>query len=130
MSLRILVIDDEESIRDSLALYFREKGYDVVSADHPARCDGNRNRLCHGYDECADVLIIDQWMPEMTGLQYLSGRHDWGCRAMAQHKALMSANLPNELRAQAIELGCKVFAKPVRFADLDQWLESVVRERG
>jgi len=122
MNLRILVIDDEECIRDSIRMYFADKGYDVVTHAHPSKCDGAGNRLCHGQDKCADVLIIDQWMPEMTGIEYLARRHDWGCRSMGQRKALMSANLPDDLRAQAIELGCTVFEKPVRLNELEKWI--------
>lgn len=125
MKLRILVIDDEESIRDSLAMYFQDKGHDVVTVEHPSRCDGEAQRLCHGQDECADVLIIDQWMPEMTGIEYLSQRHDWGCRAMGQHKALMSANISSEIRLQAKELGCKVFEKPVRLGEIEDWINEM-----
>jgi len=124
MKRKILIIDDEESIRESLSIYFREKGYDVVSVEHPSECNGSENRLCHGQDECADILIIDQWMPKMTGIEYLARRHDWGCRSMGQRKALMSANLPDSLRAQAVELGCKVFDKPVRLDDLEAWIVS------
>lgn len=123
MSLRILVVDDEECIRDSLRIHLTEKGYDVATQECPSRCDGSANRLCHGHEECADVLIIDQWMPKMTGLEYLSRRHDWGCRAMGQRKALISANLPDHLYAQAIELGCTVFDKPVRLGQIERWIE-------
>ena len=126
MGLRILVIDDEECIRESLAIYFQEKGHDVVTVEHPSRCDGKKKRLCHGHEECADILLIDQWMPEMTGIEYLAKRHDWGCRAMGQRKALMSANLSDEVRLQAIDLGCKVFEKPVRLGDIEDWINEVV----
>ncbi len=125
MGLRILVIDDEESIRDSLAIYFQDMGHDVVTVEHPSRCDGKQQRLCHGHEECADILLIDQWMPEMTGIEYLAQRHDWGCRAMGQRKALMSANLPDEVRLQAEDLGCKVFDKPVLLGEIEDWINEV-----
>ena len=121
--MRILIVDDEESIRDSLKIYLTERGHDVLTLEHPSRCDGESNRLCHGYETCADVLIIDQWMPEMTGIEYLSRRHDWGCRALGQRKALISANLSEQLRLQALELGCTVFTKPVSLKQIENWLE-------
>jgi CheY-like chemotaxis protein len=126
MGLRILIVDDEECIRDSLQMHLSEKGHDVTTRAHPSRCDGSANRLCHGYEECADVLIIDQWMPQMTGIEYLARRHDWGCRAVGQRKALISANLPDHLHAQAIELGCTVFDKPVSLGQIELWIEEKV----
>ena len=126
MSLRILIVDDEECIRDSMRIYFTEKGYDVVTLAHPNKCGGTENSLCHGREECADILIIDQWMPEMTGIEYLSRRHDWGCRSMGQHKALISANLSEQLCLQAMQLGCVVFEKPVRFEQIEAWMNKVV----
>ena len=125
MGLRILVIDDEESIRESLANYFQEKGHDVVTVEHPSRCDGKQKRLSHGHEECADILLIDQWMPEMTGIEYLAQRHDWGCRAKGQRKALMSANLSNEIRLQAKDLGCKIFEKPVHLGEIEDWINEL-----
>ena len=121
--MRILIVDDEESIRDSLNIYLTERGHDVLTLEHPSRCDGESNRLCHGHETCADVLIIDQWMPEMTGIEYLARRHDWGCRALGQRKALISANLSEQQRLQALELGCTVFAKPVSLEQIENWLE-------
>lgn len=125
MDMQILVVDDEESIRESLTMHFRSKGFLVSSAPFPSRCNGSKNRLCHGLDKCADILIIDQWMPEMTGLEYLAGRHDWGCRSLGQHTALMSASLSQSLHKQAIELGCTVFQKPVRLEQIEDWISSV-----
>ena len=127
MSLRILIVDDEECIRDSMQMYLSEKGYDVATLENPVRCDGADSRLCHGLDDCADVLIIDQWMPEMTGLEYLSCRHDWGCRAMGQSKALMSASLTDDLRKQALELGCTVFEKPVSLESIEGWIAKTTK---
>lgn len=120
--MRILVIDDEECIRDSLRMYLADRGHEVMTLEHPSHCDGDESRLCHGQETCADVLIIDQWMPEMTGIEYLARRHDWGCRALGQRKALISANLSEAQRRQALNLGCTVFVKPVSLEQIENWL--------
>jgi len=62
---KILVIDDDESIRDTLQLYLRESGYDVFSA-------GNGISGLEILNQCsADVVICDVKMPEMDGIQVL-----------------------------------------------------------
>ena len=125
MSLRILVVDDEESIRESIAIHLREKGYEVQVFENPLYCPGTEANPCRSPHDCGDVLIIDQWMPRMSGLDYLLGRRKWGCAKTRQHVALMSANLPPDLRRQAVELGCEVFEKPVRLIDIEEWLKSL-----
>ena len=57
---RILVVDDEQIVRDLLAQILREQGYDVVAAGSAgeARALGER----------WDVLITDVVMPETDGV--------------------------------------------------------------
>ena len=60
---RILVVDDDESVREVFALMLRREGYDVATAEN-------------GFDVLLklkevvipDVIISDLNMPEMSGL--------------------------------------------------------------
>ncbi|GBD96508.1 MAG TPA: sigma-54-dependent Fis family transcriptional regulator [Nitrospirae bacterium] len=62
---RILVIDDEESIRELLADFLESKGLDVVSAS-----DGESGlNLLKG--EKFDLFLLDLMMPGMSGLDVL-----------------------------------------------------------
>ncbi|RPH80707.1 MAG: response regulator [Nitrospiraceae bacterium] len=62
---KLLVIDDEESIRNLLDTLLRRKGYDVVLAESgPKGLDLFRR-------ERPDVIVLDLKMPEMTGLEVL-----------------------------------------------------------
>jgi DNA-binding response OmpR family regulator len=62
MTQRILVADDDESIRDSLETALELNGYQVVLAS-----DGKEAlRL---FQEGADLMLLDWMMPEMDGLQ-------------------------------------------------------------
>ena len=125
MKLRVLIIDDEECIRDSLGLYLSEKGYEVKTASDPSICIGVKDGFHRSNEPCADVVIVDQWMPVMTGIEFMSRRHEWGCKSAGQHKALMSANLSDDLKEHAIRLGCQVFEKPVRLDEIEAWLVEV-----
>jgi putative nucleotidyltransferase with HDIG domain len=60
--LRVLVVDDEETIRLALARYLRSQGYLVEVADSGSAAI---NRLEH---ERFSVMVCDVRMPDMTGL--------------------------------------------------------------
>jgi len=64
---RILVVDDDESVRDVFTMMLREKGYEVATAEN-------------GFDALLklkdvvipDVIISDLNMPKMSGFEFLS----------------------------------------------------------
>ena len=62
---KILVIDDERSIRDLLHAFFSQKGYDVVLAEN-----GPRGLELFRHEQ-PDVIVLDLNMPEMNGLTVL-----------------------------------------------------------
>lgn len=66
---KILVIDDEQSIRSLLDTLLRRKGYDVVLAD------SGRKGLELFRREHPDVIVLDLKMPEMDGLTVLRQIH-------------------------------------------------------
>src|SRR5579864_3470900 len=64
---RILVVDDDESVREVFTLLLREEGYEVATAEN-------------GFDALLklkdviipDVIISDLNMPKMSGFEFLS----------------------------------------------------------
>ncbi len=65
MKPRILVVDDEESIREFLDIMLRKEGYEVTCAE-----DGRRaSELLQ--KKSFDLVISDLQMPNMTGMQLL-----------------------------------------------------------
>ena len=62
---KILVIDDEQGIRELLDALLRRKGYDVVLAE------SGRKGLELFRRERPDVIVLDLKMPEMDGLTVL-----------------------------------------------------------
>ena len=62
---KILVIDDEQSIRDLLDRLLRRKGYDVILAE-----SGQKGLECFRRER-PDVLVLDLKMPGMDGLTVL-----------------------------------------------------------
>jgi DNA-binding NtrC family response regulator len=61
----ILVIDDEQGIRDLLGTLLRRKGYDVVLAE------SGRKGLELFRQARPDLIVLDLKMPEMDGLTVL-----------------------------------------------------------
>jgi len=64
-SIKILIVDDEESIRDGCQQILTRKGYQVETTGHALQ--GLEMALRNIYD----VILLDVRMPEMDGLQML-----------------------------------------------------------
>ncbi|MBF0557686.1 MAG: sigma-54-dependent Fis family transcriptional regulator [Nitrospirae bacterium] len=62
----ILIVDDEEGIRESLSGIFEDEGYEVIS------CGSGEEALGMIRDHMPDVLILDVWLPGMDGIETLS----------------------------------------------------------
>lgn len=65
MRARLLVVDDEQEIRDMLSRHYRFADYDVVTA-----ADGDE-ALTVMDDRKIDIVISDIMMPGMDGIQLL-----------------------------------------------------------
>src|SRR6185312_9299683 len=63
---RVLVVDDDESIRELFTLLLRKEGYEVTAAENGF--DG----LLRLKQLVADVIISDLNMPKMSGFEFLS----------------------------------------------------------
>lgn len=62
---RILLADDEKELRDSLSMYLKMSGFDVVLA-----CDGKQ--AMEEYKKGGiDLILLDVMMPEMDGFEVL-----------------------------------------------------------
>ena len=66
MKFRILIIDDEKSIRDIFALLLEEKGYDVRSAA------SGEEGLAAAAGFRPDVVLLDMNLPDASGLDVLT----------------------------------------------------------
>lgn len=66
ISLRILIVDDEDSQREMLAGFLSKKGYRIKTA-------GSGQEALDIYEnESFEIALLDQKMPEMDGLELLS----------------------------------------------------------
>src|SRR5689334_17152447 len=63
--MRILIIEDEQSLRESLVTQLREAGFNVDSA-----ADGEEG-LYFGQEYPIDMAIIDLGLPKLSGLEVI-----------------------------------------------------------
>jgi two-component system nitrogen regulation response regulator NtrX len=62
----VLIVDDEEGIRESLKGIFEDEGYEVLTAA------SGEEALVTLKEKTPDVIYLDVWLPEMDGLEALS----------------------------------------------------------
>ena len=71
---KILIIDDEEPIRNLYSYKFKISGFEVKSADN------GRNGIKLTQEFNPDIILLDLMMPEMNGEEFLKEirQYDWG----------------------------------------------------
>ena len=66
MAARILVVDDDPSLRDLLRLHLKSAGYDIRVAE---------DAIAAGYmvlEEAPDLIVCDVNMPHMDGFEFVA----------------------------------------------------------
>src|ERR1700688_2168706 len=63
---KLLIVDDEAGIRESLAGVLADEGYEAVSVDSGEECLKLLRRVRH-----FEVVLLDIWLPGIDGLETL-----------------------------------------------------------
>jgi DNA-binding response OmpR family regulator len=63
---RVLIVDDEPAIRESMAVFLNAAGHDVSTAEH------GFDALLQLRSVTPDIIISDLNMPQMSGFEFLS----------------------------------------------------------
>lgn len=116
MTKRVLVVEDEQPIRDLMADMLREAGYDVESA---VNGEGAMSRM---YRHLPDVILLDLMMPGMDGwafIRTLRNQTKWG------RVPIVVVSATHDLPAVAARLGVRAsLTKPF---DVEQLIAAVDR---
>jgi len=125
--LRIIVIDDDTAINLLLKTALTKLGHHVLTFHDPTACPCPvlKKAICFCPQElpCADVIISDIVMPNMSGIDFFKRQKAGGCKAPDGNKALISATANKEPFDAIEELGCNFFKKPFKLVEIVKWIE-------
>lgn len=103
MTIRILIIDDEENIRRMFRLTLETAGYEVGEAK-----DGHEGLAAFADGLSWDAVLLDQKMPGMDGLETLRRIRE---RASSARVIMVTAFASIELAVDAMKLGATDFVR-------------------
>jgi DNA-binding response OmpR family regulator len=115
---RAFIFDDDADIRIILKEVLKQRGYEVLGFNRAALC---QTCLCPQGQMCADIMISDVSMPNLTGVQFAQHQRMVGCRN--ENIVLMSGAWTEECLTQARALGCSVLHKPFMIDELTAWVD-------
>ena len=116
--IKILIIDDERPIRETLEMFLREKGYEVVTSE-----DGERG-LEAVHRERPEIVILDIRLPGMDGLEVLRKIKEKGEDI---HVIMITAYHDAETTKQAMKLGAYEYIhKPLDADEFEVAIERAV----
>ncbi|MGH9050414.1 MAG: EAL domain-containing protein [Acidimicrobiia bacterium] len=119
----ILVVDDEDVVRHLFTRVLRGAGFEVVDAHN------GRVALAHIEDRIPDAVVLDNRMPDMTGLELLTAlRAD--ARTSTLPVILVTGQDDIDDRVRGLEAGANDFvAKPVHPNELVARVRAQLREQ-
>ena len=124
---RVIIFQEEPVIKLLLESIFSRRGYEVLSFNEPVICpvyeSRQEERFCLKEHPCSDIVITDQRLPSMTGIELLRRQSTHGCKLMPMNKAVLSAYLTESEQKDLCELGGHFISTPFHLADLTRWIE-------
>ncbi|MEP6622565.1 MAG: HD domain-containing phosphohydrolase, partial [bacterium] len=118
---RVLVVDDEESVRDALARFLRSRGFEAVTAESGTVALGLLR------ESSFDIMLCDVRMPEMTGLEMVP----LALQANPDIAVLMLTGVNDASTAtEALSQGAMDYlVKPIELAELERAIERASHRR-
>jgi len=116
---KILIIDDERPICETLEMLLREKGYDVITSE-----SGEAGLKLIQQDQ-PDIVILDLRLPGIDGIEVLRTIKKLSRKSKV---ILTTAYHDKELFARAESLGaCGYIFKPTDVAEVEVAIDKAVR---
>ena len=129
--LRIIIIDDDPAITLLLETALTMRGHHVLTFLDPTACPCPvlKKTFCfcpQGFP-CADIVISDIVMPNMSGIDFFKLQRKGGCKTPDVNKALISGAAYEEHSDVVEELGCNFFKKPFKLVEIVTWVEECAK---
>ena len=119
--LDLLLVDDDDELREDMSRFFSRRGYNV------SECAGGDQALAFTDQRAFDVIILDMMMPGMSGLDLLE---KLGQRGTDSEVVMLTGQGTIETAVEAMKLGAREFlTKPVSLKDLERLVRKSVESR-
>ncbi len=119
--MKILLIDDDQWIRESLSLFLKSEGYLLVA------CETAEEGLETLRDETYDIIIVDYKLPGMDGMEFfkrIEGSHP------DSMKILLTAYKENKIISEATRIGVNDYIeKPFTVETLERSFSKFFEKR-
>lgn len=122
-----IIFDDDELFRILFSRILKGKKFQVKSQANPCDyfCLQSGVDACPVATPCAEVLLTDQKMPDMTGLELLRRLQRMQCKIPDSRKAIISGDWTEEEFEEARQTGSYVFHKSEAKEQISIWVESL-----
>ena len=109
---RILIIDDNENILETLSDVLKEKGFTVETAKT------GKKGVRRATEEFFNLNLIDLQLPDMTGIDVL---REMKSKFPARMNIIVTAHVSVDTAIDALSLGANAYVmKPIDFGTLDR----------
>jgi DNA-binding NtrC family response regulator len=116
--MKIMLIDDDEWIRDSLGLYFEDEGCHLLALETAE--EGIEALKGQNYD----IIMVDYRLPGMDGIEFLKRIQKMQSHAM---KVLVTAYKSKEVVSKAMKTGIDDFIeKPFTTKTIEESLSRLI----
>jgi DNA-binding NtrC family response regulator len=116
---RILIVDDEEDIRDTMSYWFKQRGYNVKSASN------GKEALDYIKEDTFNVAFVDLRMPGMSGLEVLSAAKEIDPELAV---IIMTAHASIESAISSIKSGAYDYlVKPFSLEQAESMVKTIIK---
>ena len=123
MNFRLLIFDDDSPELNPLKILLQAKGYEIHTYSDPLKCPliTGDEVVSNGVSFSTDFIISNFSTPLNTNLQFIEDLKRK--KFKVNNIAILSSGCREKDINKAVELGCRVFPKPIKLSTVLSWLD-------